>query len=46
MNKTGAKVIKGLALYGHTAQNDRAQAEKIITEWLEQVSDYEYNKLK
>lgn len=32
--KTGAKVIKGLAIYGHTAQNDRTQADKQVSEWL------------
>ncbi|MBQ8460639.1 flavodoxin [bacterium] len=34
MARTGAKVIKGLAIYGHTAQNDRLQADKQLTEWL------------
>ena len=31
---TGAKIIKGLAIYGHTAQNDRIEADKKVTEWL------------
>lgn len=34
MQETGAKVIKGLAMYGHVAQNDRAQADKQISQWL------------
>ena len=34
MNKTGAKVLKGLAIYGHTAQNDRTEADKKVSEWL------------
>ena len=34
MAKTGAKVIKGLAIYGHTAQNNRAEAEKQVSQWL------------
>lgn len=37
MSKTGAKVIKGLAIYGHTAQNNRPEADKIITEWLKDL---------
>ncbi len=34
MELTGAKVIKGLAIYGHIAQNDRPQADKQVSEWL------------
>ncbi len=34
MEKTGAKVLKGLAIYGHTAQNDRTEADKKVSEWL------------
>lgn len=34
MNKTGAKIIKGLAMYGHIAQNNRQQAENQVAEWL------------
>lgn len=34
MNKTGAKILKGLAIYGHTAQNDRTEADKKVSEWL------------
>jgi flavodoxin len=34
MDKTGAKVLNGLAIYGHTAQNDRPQADKKVSEWL------------
>ncbi len=31
----GATVLKGLAVYGHTAQNDRKKAEKTTHKWLE-----------
>ena len=34
MDKTGAKILKGLAIYGHTAQNDRSEADKKVSEWL------------
>lgn len=34
MDKTGAKVLKGLAMYGHVAQNDKAKAEKLVSDWL------------
>ena len=37
MDKTGAKVLKGLAMYGHTAQNDRTEADKKISEWLKSL---------
>ena len=37
MEKTGAKVLKGLAIYGHTAQNDRTNAEIKIAEWLKEL---------
>ena len=37
MNKTGAKVIKGLAMYGHVAQNDRNQTDKQISDWLKNL---------
>ena len=37
MEKTGAKVLKGLAIYGHTAQNDRNEADKKISEWLKEL---------
>ena len=30
----GAKVLKGLAIYGHTAQNDRKEAQKVTLKWL------------
>lgn len=30
----GAKILKGLAIYGHTAQNDRTEADKKVSEWL------------
>ena len=35
MSKTGAIIREGLGIYGHVAQNERKQAEKEITEWLE-----------
>ena len=35
MAKTGATIKEGLGMYGHVAQNERKQAEKEITEWLE-----------
>ena len=38
MDKTGAKILKGLAIYGHTAQNDRQQADKQVSEWLKGLS--------
>ena len=34
MANTGAKIIKGLAIFGHTAQNDRTEADKKVSEWL------------
>lgn len=34
MDKTGAKILKGLAIYGHTAQNDKTEADKKVSEWL------------
>lgn len=34
MDKSGAKILKGLAIYGHTAQNDKAEADKKVSEWL------------
>ena len=34
MDKTDAKILKGLAIYGHTAQNDRTEADKKVSEWL------------
>ena len=34
MDKTGTKILKGLAIYGHTAQNDRTEADKKVSEWL------------
>lgn len=37
MTSTGAKVTKGLAIYGHTAQNDRQQADKKVSEWLKDL---------
>lgn len=37
MDKTGAKVLKGLAMYGHVAQNDKAKAEKLVSDWLKDL---------
>ena len=37
MEKTGAKILKGLAMYGHVAQNDRAKADKQVEEWLKSI---------
>ena len=34
MDKTGAKVLKGLAIYGHVAQNEKSKAEKQVFDWL------------
>lgn len=34
MDKSGAKILKGLAIYGHTAQNERAEADRKVSEWL------------
>ena len=34
MARTGARVVRGLAMYGHTAQNNRVQAENQVSEWL------------
>lgn len=33
----GAKMLKGFALYGHTAQNDRKETEKAAHRWLESL---------
>lgn len=37
MDKTGAKILKGLTIYGHAAQNDRTEAEKQVTQWLKGI---------
>ena len=37
MDKTEAKVLKGIGIYGHVAQNDRVQAEKQVSEWLKSI---------
>ena len=37
MAKTGAKVLKGIGIYGHVAQNDRKKAEKQVSEWLTEL---------
>ncbi len=39
MEKTGAKILKGLAVYGHVAQKDKNQAENLVTTWLNGI-DY------
>ena len=33
----GANILKGLAIYGHTAQNNRQEAEKDTHRWLESL---------
>lgn len=37
MDKSGAKISKGLAIYGHIAQKDKTQAEKQVSEWLKGI---------
>ena len=37
MDKTGAKVLKGLAMYGHVAQNERAKADQQVSDWLKTI---------
>lgn len=36
-NITKARLLNGLAIYGHVAQNDRDQAEKQVSEWLQRL---------
>ena len=33
-SKTGATILKGIGIYGHIAQKDRAQTDKIVSDWL------------
>ena len=33
----GSKPLKGFAIYGHTAQNERAEAEKKVSQWLKEI---------
>ena len=33
----GSKPLKGFAIYGHTAQNERAEAEKKVLQWLKEI---------
>ena len=33
----GSKALKGFAIYGHTAQNERAEAEKKVSQWLKEI---------
>lgn len=33
----GSKLLDGFAIYGHTAQNDRTEAEKQVTQWLKGI---------
>ena len=33
----GAKLLTGFAIYGHTAQNDRTEADKKVSEWLKGI---------
>lgn len=37
LNKTGAHVLKGFGIYGHTAQNNKAEADKFVTEKLKEL---------
>lgn len=34
---TGAKTLEGLAVYGHVAQNERADADKKVSAWLKKL---------
>lgn len=34
---TGAKMLDGMAIYGHVAQNDREQSKEEITNWLKKL---------
>ena len=34
---TGAKMLEGLAIYGHVAQNSREQAQTEVTNWLKKT---------
>lgn len=34
---TGAKMLAGLAVYGHVAQNERDKAKEIVTNWLKKI---------
>lgn len=34
---TGAEMFESLAIYGHVAQNDRAQAKQNVTNWLKKL---------
>jgi len=35
---TQAKMLDGLAIYGHVAQNERDKADKSVTSWLEKLN--------
>ncbi|MBP3820778.1 NAD(P)H-dependent oxidoreductase [bacterium] len=37
MDKTGARILKGLAMYGHVAQNEKAKAEQQVSNWLKAI---------
>lgn len=37
MAERGAKVLKGLGMYGHIAQNDRKEADKEVAAWLQSI---------
>lgn len=34
---TGATVLEGIGIFGHTAQNESAKADKEISEWLKKI---------
>ena len=37
MDKTGARILKGLAMYSHVAQNEKAKAEQQVSNWLKAI---------
>lgn len=36
--ETGARVLNGLGIYGHVAQTNKEQTEKLVTEWLDNLN--------
>lgn len=37
MEKLGAKLLKGIGIYGHVAQKERSEAKKLILGWLKEL---------
>ncbi len=37
MESLGAKLLKGIGIYGHVAQNERAEAKKLVLAWLKEI---------